>query len=233
MFNFYSFKDFLLQKIYYFIIGVLVIIILFLLFDNKKNDCICNDISTIEENNIEESNSLCLVNIDIKGYINNPGLYKLECDSRVIDVINEAGGLKDNADTSVINLGKKVFDEMVIVIYSKEEVNNFTKVISNNSIKEEKCINSSNMRNDACVTKENRIELSVNISSSASNNNLISINNGTLDDLLTLPGIGEAKAQAIIKYRQDNNGFKNIEELKNISGIGDKVFEKIKDFISL
>lgn len=65
------------------------------------------------------------------------------------------------------------------------------------------------------------------------NNNKISINTASLDELTSLPGIGEKTASLIIEYRENNNGFKYLEELMNIKGVGEKKFEKIKDRISL
>ena len=65
--------------------------------------------------------------VDIKGQVVNPGIYSLSINSRVIDVIEKAGGLTENADTTVINLSKKISDEMVIIIYSYEEVKEFGK----------------------------------------------------------------------------------------------------------
>lgn len=64
-------------------------------------------------------------------------------------------------------------------------------------------------------------------------NNYISLNAASFDQLITLPGIGEKTALKIIEYRELNNGFKYLEELKNVSGIGDKKYEKIKELISL
>ena len=68
-----------------------------------------------------------LLKVDIKGEIINPGIYSMPMSSRVIDVIEKAGGLTVNANTTVINLSKKISDEMVIIIYSNEQVNNFKK----------------------------------------------------------------------------------------------------------
>ena len=144
--------------------------------------------------------------------------------SVVIDVINEAGGLTDQADTSVINLSKKIIDEMVIIVYSKEEVQNFKKTkeieeqVQNNCLQPE----DTSLKNDACLT-------SIDSSSAIK----LSINKATQEELMLLPGIGESKANDIIKYRTENNGFKSIEELKNIPGIGDSIFDKIKENITI
>ena len=75
----------------------------------------------------EKKDSVEMVQIDIKGQVLTPGLYSLDKESRIMDAIMVAGGLTEQADTSVINLSKKVTDEMVIIIYSKEEVADFKK----------------------------------------------------------------------------------------------------------
>lgn len=164
--------------------------------------------------------------VDIKGEVINPGIYTVNIDSRVIDVINMAGGLSGNANTTVINLSKKITDEMVIIIYSNEEVANFkkTKELEQQVIKQCEQKDENSLINSACIT-----------TSKEENNSTtnISINNATKEELMTLPGIGEAKAEEIIKYRSDRNGFTNIEELKEISGIGESLFAKIKEYITL
>lgn len=161
--------------------------------------------------------------VDIKGEIINPGIYSLSSSSRVIDVIEKAGGLTPNANTTVINLSKKIIDEMVIIIYSNEQVQNFAKTKEVEQQVQQYCIQPDNnaLKNDACITE------STNTSSK------VSINNATLEQLQTLPGIGASKAQDIINYRTEHGQFQSLEDLKNISGIGDSIFAKIKDYITL
>lgn len=162
--------------------------------------------------------------VDIKGEIINPGIYHVKEGARVTDVIEKAAGLTENADTTVINLSKKVIDEMVIIIYSKKEVQDFQKTKEKEQLLQEKCIQKEEnaMKNDACIGKE-----------TSTTTTKISINQATKEELMKLSGIGEAKAEDIIKYREANGGFKNIEELKNIKGIGEAVFDKIKETITL
>ncbi len=160
--------------------------------------------------------------VDIKGEILTPGIYTLKSNSRVIDVIEMSGGLTENADTSVINLSKKITDEMVIIIYSKSEVKDFKKTKETEKIVQEKCIKKDEnaLKNDACITD------SVKISGK------VSINSATKEELMTLTGIGDSKAEDIIKYREANGPFKAIEDIKNVSGIGDSLFAKIKENIT-
>jgi competence protein ComEA len=171
------------------------------------------------------TSSVCTYFVDIKGEINNPGVYGVDCNKRVIDVINLAGGLTDKADTSILNLSKKVKDEMYIIIYSNNQIKEYKKELlpSKEIIKrvEEKIICPDNS-NDACeykTAKENNITGKINI------------NSASKEELMTLTGIGESKADKIIEYRS-NNKFNSIEDIKNISGIGDSIFEKIKDNIT-
>lgn len=164
--------------------------------------------------------------VDVKGFVVNPGIYKLNEESRVIDAINAAGGILEGADTSVLNLSKKLKDEMVIIVYSSYQVENFKKVKIEQQQVQDECISGVNeVENDACIEEDSKKE--------SENNSLISINTATLEELMTLEGIGEAKAKAIIAYREEHGPYKNIEDLLNVSGIGESLLAKIKENITL
>lgn len=210
---------------------ILLIFITFLLLiktiygkghDKEKEivDLSNNEAVIKEENN--ETTEDQFIFVDIKGAVEQPGVYKVDKDKRVVDVINLSGGLKQDADTQFINLSKKLFDEMVIVIYTKEDITDFNK--NNQSL----CTNDNieNLINDADIQDAKK-------GGSDEVFEKISLNTASLEQLVTLPKIGEAKAQTIIKYRNDNNGFKSIEELLNVNGIGQAVFEQIKDLVTL
>ena len=164
--------------------------------------------------------------VDIKGEVQTPGIYELENSSRVIDVINEAGGLTENADTTVINLSKKISDEMVIIIYSKWQVEHWKETKEQGKYLQEQCISQKEeqAKNDACIddTEEN----------TNSTPSIININTATKEELMTLTGIGESKAEAIISYRE-KTAFTKIEDIKNVSGIGDSIYEDIKNNITV
>lgn len=175
-----------------------------------------------EDNNIEEEvQEIC--HIDIKGAVKKPGVYQINCNSTVNDAIKSAEGLTNEADTSVINLAKKIKDEMVIIIYTKEEVKNSNIVDTVIKVVEQECV-CPNIENDGCINNE----INDNI---GNENNQININNATLDDLMTLPGIGEGKAKSIIEYRDKIGQFETIEDLLEVNGIGNALYEQIKIYI--
>ena len=179
----------------------------------------------IEEEIIEEKEEVIdnsFIYIDIKGAVNKPGVYKIDSNSRVIDAINKAGGLKEGADTSLLNLSAKLHDEMYIYIYTKEEVVNFIKVNEEKNQQIDEC----KKTNEVCIEKESIKEDEVI-------NNKININKASLSELKLLPNIGDAKAQSIIDYRNSVGIFKTINDIKNVSGIGDSLFDKIKDLITV
>lgn len=206
------------------ILGAFIILLLVIIFNNVKkvNSQTIEPVLEIKEDEVEPE----FFYVDIKGMINNPGVYKINSDKRVIDVINEAGGLKENADTSLINLSKKVMDEMVIIIYSKDEIENTSKKQEIVKIVEKECV-CPEIKNDSCINTNK------NADSFISDSGYISLNNSTLEELTSIPGLGEAKAKSIIEYRSKNSYFKSIDELMNVSGIGEKLFEKIKVYFSL
>lgn len=185
--------------------------------DSTNNEEVLGVVDSIPK---EEGSPIKMVMVDVKGEVNAPGAYLIEEGKRVIDAIALAGGLKGNADTSMINLSKKVFDEMTIIIYSKEQVINITKTKEEENKKNEFC--HGDMINDACV--ENVVDNSVK---------LISINEATKEELMLLEGIGEAKAKDIINYRITNGKFLKLEDLMKVNGIGESLFAKIKENITL
>lgn len=173
----------------------------------------------------KKEEDITYLKVDIKGEINAPGIYSMLLGDRVIDVIEKAGGLTENADTTVINLSKKVIDEMVIVIYSKEEILNYQATKEKERETLEICTNNEKeIVNNACITTEKEVEKT---------NQKVNINTASKEELMTITGIGESKAESIIKYRHEHEKFESIEELQNIKGIGEGVFAKIKESITI
>ncbi|EGC90667.1 helix-hairpin-helix domain-containing protein [Turicibacter sanguinis] len=189
------------QLVYLFVSGI-VMSLIFMSAKPKNTSVpiVIESQSSIEEitkSELEEVSSLYYI-IDVKGEVYCPGVYEVEANSRIHEVILLAGGLTEQADQNAINLAGKIKDEMVIYVPHVEEVVNFQWSFE-----------------------------------SSSESKKISINQANEDELKNLPGIGKTKAAAIIQYRMDYGPFQSIEELKNVTGIGEKTFESLEDFIEL
>ena len=198
--------------------------------ENEEEKLVLNsDKNNLKKKNKTKEEEEVYYQIDIKGEVNSPGIYTVKENSRVIDVIRLAGDLTPNADTSVLNLSKKVTDEMVIIIYSYDEVANFTATLEKEKQEQSACLNQNEIKNDACIESDNSKETSTILDSDTK----ISINKATLEELMMLPGIGETKAKAIIDYRETVGSFTNIEQLKEVNGIGEATFDQIKENITI
>ncbi|WP_209122969.1 helix-hairpin-helix domain-containing protein [Alkalihalobacillus sp. BA299] len=145
-----------------------------------------------------------IIIVDIKGQVQSPGVYELVAGQRLFDLIELAGGLTPDADELKINLAAILDDAMVIYIPKIGEED---------------------------IPTIQSAALSGN--SSASNDGKIKINKATVQELQQLPGIGPAKAEAIISYREDNGPFQTVEDLQKVSGIGSKSIEKLKEHIEI
>lgn len=187
--------------------------------------------NTDENINTESSNTIY---VDIKGAVKSPGVYEVNNDSKVIDIINLAGGLNKNASTKYINLSKKINNESVIYIYTNSEINTFIKEQNKEPLTECKC-ETENIK--SCIDNKSSIiekgQDTITNQDKKEDNSKININTASKDQLTSLTGIGDTKANAIIDYRDKNGNFKKIEEIKNVSGISDSLYEKIKDNITI
>lgn len=175
--------------------------------DKNKNN-IKDSKKKIEENDVAEKKNIV---VEIKGEVKNPNVYTLNEGSRVNELIEKAGGLTQDANTDNINRASLVSDGQCIIIGNI------------NDAQEEKSI-MQEIQGVGIVGESTSIK---------DNNRLININTATLEEFQTLTGIGESKASAIIEYRETSGGFKAVEDIKNVSGIGEKTFEKIRDKLSV
>lgn len=245
-----------LKKNWYFCLIIIFLILLdiggilgYIFYLKPKEVCIAppdliSGVPTLEteiDSGIEDTQTEIVVDkikVDIKGLVNNPGVYELEKGAIVNDLINLAGGIKSNASTENINLSRQLQNEMVVIIYSKNEVAKLkeSKLTDNTckcpEIEITECVNNGSSVIESGENKDNSNESSSETNSSSSETKKISLNTATKEELMTISGIGEAKALAIIEYRSKNK-FNSIEELKNISGFGDKLFDQIKDYITV
>lgn len=152
------------------------------------------------------------ITVYISGQVAKEGVVTLSSDKRLADAVEKLGGLTKNADTNNINLAMKLEDEKHYIIPKEGEV------IQNNS-------------DSTQVTSNKDNNSSNNATQSDSQGSKININTADLKQLDNIPGVGEATANKILSYRDENGEFKSIEEIKNVNGIGDKKFENMKDLI--
>lgn len=193
------------------------IIIFLIYYINTKNDEIIISSNIIEENEVNEENEkketkeeIENIIVHVSGCVNKEGIVELPINSRVIDAINYAGGVKENADLSEINLASILEDGIKIYIPSLQE------------------------KTENALNQNNELNISSKINENISSNSIqkININTATQEQLDTLPGIGQSTALKIIEYRKENGKFKKIEDIKQVKGIGEAKFNKLKDLIT-
>ena len=216
--DYYKLKVLNNRKKVLFVLCMLILLALsayyFLANQQEEIEPLVDEDVVFEENNDNQEYDII---VDIKGYVNKPGVYSFKKDdnARINDLIIKAGGLAKDADTSTINLSKRLEDEMIIIIYSKTEIANYTKTQDDIAKKLEICENK--LKNDACIKEE------------VKTTNKININEAGINEL---NGIGKAKAEAIIEYRKKSK-FKSIDDIKKVEGIGESVFASIKEDITV
>lgn len=166
----------------------------------------------LENKKPEESQTIY---VDLKGAVRYPNVYALPIGSRLFDVIEMAGGLLPEAATQHLNQSLLLSDQLLIYIYSMEEVeaSQMTEV---------------NPAELPMVSGPELVEASTNTS-----DGLININQATVGELMTLPGIGPKKAEAIIQYRSERGSFASTEAIMEVSGIGQKTYEQLASLITV
>lgn len=215
--------EFLKQRKVVIIIGILVTILVgWKLFDSKNfeeinsNEILVSNLKNNEKEKNEDKEEEMMA-IHVTGEVKNPGVVKVKQGSRIEDIIEAAGGLTENADITNVNLAFEVEDGMKIRIPSNDEGNE----------------NEGNII-EQYITQDSGKGIIVREDKSSENLSLvININTANETELEQLPGIGASIAGRIIDYRNKNGKFKAIEDIKNVTGIGETKFEKIKDLIKV
>lgn len=157
----------------------------------------------VEEKEVQETSGDIVV--DVKGAVKEPGLYSLPAAARINDAIQVAGGLLDTADPKSVNLAQKLTDEAIVYVATKEEG----------------------------VSVLDSTSPATSSGQSQSSGGLVNLNTATESDLQTISGIGAKRAADIIAYREANGGFKSVDDLNNVSGIGDKTLESIRPYVTV
>ena len=218
------------QKIIIAIIGSMIIIAFLYYIYTKENITVISNEESLEENTVEnveeetkteEDNKII---VHISGAVNKEGIVELEENSRISDAIYQAEGLAENADTKNINLAFKLEDGMKIYIPAIGESIEENEQSQNESTIDE---TSKYITSSSGGIQEQQI----NKNSDQEKNEKININTATQTELETLPGIGPSTSLKIVNYRQEHGKFQSIEDIKEVSGIGDAKYENIKNLI--
>lgn len=216
------------QKIIFFIIlSIMISVIIYFIYstiylndflyfntetDFNTNELIDNSSKDISSNNLNlDKSETNLIIVYVCGAVKENKVVTLEENSRICDAIDAVGGLQDNADLTNINLAYILEDGEKIYIPKKGEVVDAESSASSSS------------QNSSFI----------NYSSSSLKNNKININKASQTELETIPGVGPSTALKIINYREKNGKFNSIEDIKNVAGIGDAKYNKMKDYISV
>lgn len=152
------------------------------------------------------------IKIHIIGEVTEQGIIELEEGERISDAIEKAGGVTQNADLSKVNLAYILQDGQKLYIPSMNDEKDVQYISTENG---EGIIAETNINDKSGINKK------------------VNINKASQSDLENIPGVGPSLAQKIISFRDENGKFKNVEDLKNVSGIGDKKFESIKDYVEV
>lgn len=194
----------------------------------KESEVYDLEVEEKKTNNLDIEEAIKYITVDIKGEVKSPGVYKIEEGKRVVDAINASGGLTKKAVTKYINLSKVLKDEDVIIINNISELE---KIEDKKNIEEIKINNKSNISvKESDVITNDKSDI---VKESDSNKNtIVNINTCTLEELLSINGIGESKAKSIIEYRENVGLFTSKEDIMKVSGIGNSLYDKIKDYIT-
>lgn len=144
--------------------------------------------------------------VDMKGAVRHPGIYKLKNGARVNEAVAAAGGIVDNADMKQVNLAKQLADQEVVYVP----------------------VNGETMPGASAVGPAG-----TGSAGATSEAPIVNLNKATKEQLCQITGIGDKKADLILQYREQHGQFKSVDELKQVSGFGDKTVEKIKDQLAV
>ncbi len=207
------------------IISIIIIIFLCMFFytrinmENEYNEISNYDILQNETNIEIEQEETTKIIIHVTGAVKNEGIVQIEEGGRIADAVDAANVFSEDADISQINLAYQLEDGQKIYIPSinDEKIDGAEKVLQKEYVTDE--------AGDDVILEDEISNVKIK------KNEKININTADQSELIEIPGVGEATAQKIIEYRETNGKFKNIEDIKNVNGIGNSKFENMKEKI--
>lgn len=171
-----------------------------------------NDSKVLENQSTEQD----IYYVYVCGAVKEPGVYGLEPGARIYEAVEAAGGLTEEAEFSSVNQAEKVSDGQMVKILTKEEAEALGETPAS--------VETVTSGDEATAVSGNAV---------AEQDGRIDINLASAEELMTLPGIGRAKADSIISYRDSSGGFSSIEEIMQVEGIKEGVFNRVKDSIKV
>lgn len=154
------------------------------------------------------------------GAVSMPGVYEMDASKRLCDAVALAGGMTEEAEPTSLNLAAGIYDGMMLIVPTRQEWADGVFVTGEGGLPVREQSPASDSGLESSAAKQ-------------SDDGLVNINEATVEQLLTLPGIGRAKAESILAYRQEHGSFASIEEIQRVSGIKSALFEKIKNKIKI
>ena len=204
------------------IIILIIVFVVYLVVENRDYSELNLENEALEQNTVHTENTEAInekvikeekIAVHITGEVKKEGIIYLNEGARIVDAIKAAGGETEEADLSQVNLAYELQDGQKIYIPNKKEkVSQYITENSGNNV----------------IIEENNIS-----SNQKGGNEKVNINTANQSELERLPGIGPSLAERIINYREENGNFKNIDELKNVKGIGDAKYTDIKDRVTI
>lgn len=166
-----------------------------------------------------------MIYVDVCGQVRNPGVYKLTSDSRVYEAVEKAGGMTKKAAASSVNQAERLSDGQQIYVPSKDE--------QAQGAGDEQAAKDAGAAKTGSAGAAGTGGSAGAGGSGTANGGKVNLNTASKEELMALSGIGEVKADAMIRYREEHGGFQSVEDVKKIEGIKDGVFNKIKDQITV
>ena len=174
------------------------------------------DVKESTDNSGEKKIESSEIAVYISGEVKTPQVVRMKTGDRLVDAVEKCGGMTKDADLNAVNLALLLKDEAHYIIPKIGDTNISTQSSANASTSGEKTVNQSSGNN-----------------TSNSSNTKVNINTADKTALMSLPSIGEKTAQKIIDYRENVGKFNVKEDLKNVSGIGDKKYSKLEELITV
>lgn len=180
-----------------------------------------------------ETDSGSEIAVYVCGEVVKPGVYYLPSGSRICDALDAAGGFTDRADQQWLNQAQTLADGQMLVAYTREETAAFREQGQSARISAPGSVSAAGSSLAPGAAADGMSGVTTGNAKPAGGSNLVNLNTASQEELMSLPGIGEAKADAIIRYRTETGWFSSTEDVMNISGIKNSTYEKIRDRITV